>query len=129
MSRQRRRDTACELAVRRELFRRGLRFRIDRPLAVNGRRKADITFSRLRIVVFVNGCFWHACRSHASWPKRNADWWQNKLVENQRRDVATYKALRRAGWTVVKVWEHEQPVRAADRIERVVRQAQREMRT
>src|SRR4051794_37609063 len=79
MARQRRRDTETELSLRRVLHARGLRYRV--ALAVPGmpRRRADITFTKQRVVVFVDGCFWHACPEHGTRPKRNHDWWANKL--------------------------------------------------
>jgi DNA mismatch endonuclease (patch repair protein) len=73
------------------------------------------------VAVFVDGCFWHSCPEHASWPKANADWWRRKLEANVRRDRLTDAALTDAGWLVIRIWEHESPVEAADRIERAVR--------
>src|SRR3954449_1480262 len=75
MSRQARRDTAPEVALRRELHRRGMRFRVDWPLPTMPRRRADIAFTRRHIAVFVDGCFWHACPEHGTAPNSNAAWW------------------------------------------------------
>ncbi len=66
--------------------------------------------------MFVDGCFWHGCDEHGTWPKQNADWWREKIEANQRRDRDTDARLRAAGWTVIRVWEHENAVTAADRI-------------
>jgi DNA mismatch endonuclease, patch repair protein len=121
MKRQRRRDTTCETALRRELFRRGLRFRVDVPLPFERRRRADIAFTRFRLMVFVDGCFWHACEEHATWPRRNSDWWRSKLQRNRERDAQTDTALRTNGWTVVRIWEHENVLEAADRVESALR--------
>jgi DNA mismatch endonuclease (patch repair protein) len=123
LSRTPRRDTGPELALRRELHRRGLRFFVGRPpLASEKRRRADIVFPRARVAVFVDGCFWHGCPQHMTWPKANAGWWRAKIMANVARDRRTDERLREAGWTVVRVWEHEAVDAAADRVERVVRE-------
>src|SRR4051794_22781912 len=98
MQTTRRRDTAPELALRSELHRRGLRFRVDRAPLPGLRRRADLLFTRARVAVYVDGCFWHVCPLHATWPKRNAAWWQEKLDSNQHRDRDTDRRLREAGW-------------------------------
>lgn len=80
-------------------------------------------FTRRRVVVFVDGCFWHGCPEHATAPKHNATWWREKLAANVERDRRNTTALRELGWTVVRVWEHE-PLDAAVRIiTRVLRQS------
>jgi DNA mismatch endonuclease (patch repair protein) len=121
MSRLGRRDTLPELALRSELHRRGLRFRVDRAPLPGLRSRADIVFGPARVAVYVDGCFWHSCPEHATRPKSNAEWWEKKLRRNQERDAETDRALREQGWEVVRVWEHENPVEAADRIEAVLR--------
>ena len=122
MRRTRQRDTAAEMALRQELHRRGLRYFVNRaPLEKNRRRRADIVFPRARLAIYVDGCFWHGCPVHATWPKRNARWWREKIEQNRARDRATNEALRDAGWTVVRVWEHEDPVAAATRVEVALR--------
>ena len=123
MRRQGRRDTAPELALRRELWRRGLRYRVDRPPVPGMRRRADIVFSRARVAVYVDGCFWHSCPLHATTPKANREWWEAKLAANVRRDRDTDQRLAQLGWTVVRLWEHEDPMAAADRVEEAVRVA------
>jgi DNA mismatch endonuclease (patch repair protein) len=85
------------------------------------RRRADVVFTRSRVAVFVDGCFWHACPIHATWPKANADWWRAKLKANVERDRDTDRRLGDAGWSVVRVWEHESAADAADRVEDAVR--------
>lgn len=117
MSRQRRRDTAPELALRRELHRRGLRFRVDHPVPGLPRRRADVVLTRARIAVFVDGCFWHGCPVHATWPAENARWWAAKLRRNVERDRETDEHLRALGWTVLRFWEHEPVGLAADAVE------------
>ena len=116
MSRQRNKDTGPETAVRRELHSRGLRFRTDVKLEDDLRTRADIAWRGLHVAVFVDGCFWHGCPQHATWPKANAAWWKAKIETNQRRDRATDTALEAAGWAVVRVWEHEEVEAAADRV-------------
>ncbi|MFE9786722.1 very short patch repair endonuclease [Nocardia salmonicida] len=120
MSKQRRAHTAPELALRRELHRAGLRYFVDRPPIKGQRRRADVVFPRLRIAVYVDGCFWHRCPAHATDPKNNAQWWADKLAGNVARDRATDAALTEAGWRVVRVWEHEDPHTAAERITALV---------
>jgi DNA mismatch endonuclease (patch repair protein) len=97
---------------------------VDRaPLREHARRRADVVFPRARVAVFVDGCFWHGCPEHASWPKANAAWWRAKIEANRRRDSATDEALLHAGWRVVRVWAHEDPETAADRIAHVLKEA------
>jgi DNA mismatch endonuclease (patch repair protein) len=121
MQSQARRDTGVERLLRSALHRRGLRFRVHgRPLRTS-RREVDIVFVRARVAVFVDGCFWHGCPLHATWPKRNADWWRRKIEGNIARDANTDDRLAREGWLVLRVWEHEDPDVAADEIERAVR--------
>lgn len=101
-----RRDTLPELALRRGLHKLGYRYRVDRS-PDGGRRRADLIFGRHRVAVFVDGCFWHGCPEHGTWPKANAKWWRMKIRANIKRDRETDKRLAAAGWTVVRVWEHE----------------------
>lgn len=121
MRNQRRRDTSAELAIRREVWRRGLRYRVDVAPIPGLRRRADLVFSKRRVAVYVDGCFWHQCPIHATFPKANSDWWRAKLEANVARDRDTDRRLADLGWTVIRVWEHEQAAVAADRIEAAVR--------
>lgn len=104
------------MALRRELHARGLRYRVQFKVTGLPRRTIDIAFTRHRVAVFVDGCFWHRCPAHATFPKANAEWWKDKLEGNVRRDHRTDELLAELGWTVVRVWEHEDAVRAADRV-------------
>lgn len=114
-------DTKPEAAVRSELHRRGLRYRKhSRPVSTI-RCRADLVFAKARVAVFVDGCFWHRCPIHGTSPRSNSEYWAAKLDRNVARDRANDAALRHAGWRVVRVWEHEEPEAAADRIARVVR--------
>ncbi|MFD4369369.1 very short patch repair endonuclease [Rhodococcus sp. NPDC058521] len=117
LSAQRRRDTKPEMALRRELHRRGYRYFVDRAPLRGLRRRADLVFPRRKVAVYVDGCFWHSCPQHATRPKNNAEWWAEKLAGNVRRDRDTDDRLTEAGWTVIRVWEHEDAVAAATRIE------------
>ncbi|MFD6389328.1 very short patch repair endonuclease [Nocardia sp. NPDC060259] len=110
----RRTDTKPEVELRSELHRLGYRFRKDFPIAVVGRRpvRPDIVFTARRVAVFVDGCFWHACPEHGRSPTTNEWYWTPKLRRNVTRDREADAALSTAGWTVVRVWEHE-PVASA----------------
>jgi DNA mismatch endonuclease (patch repair protein) len=123
MRRQQRRDTNPEIALRRELFRRGYRYRVDTPPLPGSRRRADIVFRRARVAVFVDGCFWHGCPQHGTAPAANADWWARKLRQNVERDRDTTARLEEQGWTVVRVWEHVSPTEAADVVALALRPA------
>lgn len=121
MSRQRTHDTTPEMELRRELHRRGLRYRVHRKPVPGLRREADIVFSRPRVAVFVDGCFWHGCPDHRTSPRRNASFWHDKIEGNRVRDADTDARMQSAGWTVVRIWEHEDPLVAADRVVAAVR--------
>lgn len=123
MERQGRQDTAPELALRRELYRRGLRYRLHLPIVPGTRRRrVDIVFLGAKVAVLVDGCFWHGCPTHGQRPsKANTTYWAEKLARNAARDRDTDTRLAEDGWTVVRVWEHETPGTAADRIEQAVR--------
>jgi DNA mismatch endonuclease, patch repair protein len=116
-SAQGRRDTRPEMRLRRELHRRGLRYRVDRAVPGLARVRPDLLFTRRRVAVFVDGCFWHACPEHAHLPKSNTRWWVEKLEGNVLRDRRADARLEALGWRVVRIWEHEDPATAADRIE------------
>ena len=116
MRHQAARDTGPELALRRELHRRGLRYRVHRRPVPELRREADVVFPGARVAVFVMGCFWHGCPRHATWPRNNAEWWREKLERNRTRDAETMARLRAEGWLPVIVWEHESAAAAAARI-------------
>lgn len=110
------RDTAPEKALRSALHRKGLRFRIDEKPIKDLNRKADIVFRSAKVAVFVDGCFWHGCPIHGTQAKANAEFWKNKIEQNQARDLDTNEQLKKAGWRVVRVWEHEDPERVSQKI-------------
>ena len=105
------------MAVRRLLHAQGLRYRVDAPLPIEGvRRRADLLFTRAKIAVFVDGCYWHACPVHGTAPKANREWWSDKLSVNVARDRDTDVRLQELGWTALRIWEHEDPAHAAARV-------------
>src|SRR4051794_29597338 len=110
MQGNRRRDTAPERALRSQLHCLGLRFRVDLKLD-SGRSapRPDVAFTRARVAVFVDGCFWHGCPQHGVRPRTNAGYWAAKVRRNQERDRRNELALEQAGWRVLRVWEHERP--------------------
>jgi DNA mismatch endonuclease (patch repair protein) len=115
MRRTRRRDSRAELALRSELHRRGLRFRVDLPIKLATRTvRPDVVFTRARLAVFVDGCFWHCCPQHRTSPRVNTGYWRPKLARNVSRDRQVDAALTSAGWRVLRAWEHEPAARVAD---------------
>ncbi|MEU7768615.1 very short patch repair endonuclease [Nocardia sp. NPDC049190] len=124
MRANRRRDTRPELAIRRIVHAAGLRYRVDYPpMTGNRRMRADLVFTRAKVAVFIDGCFWHGCPEHHRPSRTNAEFWSNKISANQERDSRTNALLEDAGWTVLRVWEHEPPEQAASRIVTAVRGA------
>lgn len=119
-----RKDTRPEIQVRKLVHRAGLRYRVDvAPLASDRRRRADLVFTRRRIAVFIDGCFWHGCPEHFVAPKANADYWGPKIARNRERDSETNARLVAAGWRVMRFWEHEEPAEVAERIIATVRES------
>lgn len=104
MARIKPKNSLAERALRSALHAAGLRFRLHRR--VEG-VEVDIVFPGPKVGIFVDGCFWHGCPEHATLPKSNADYWLPKLAENTERDRRQTDRLRAAGWTVIRVWEHE----------------------
>jgi DNA mismatch endonuclease (patch repair protein) len=121
MQTQPRRDTKPELALRRKLYRLGLRYRVDQIPVKTLRRKADIVFRQAQVAVYLDGCFWHGCPEHGNVPSANDWYWPTKIQTNKARDRDTNATLRALGWRVVRVWEHEDPDKAARRVFSAVR--------
>jgi DNA mismatch endonuclease, patch repair protein len=107
MSKHPRRDTRPELGLRRLLHAAGFRYRVQYPVPHMRRRTIDIAFTRRKLAVFVDGCFWHRCPDHSHVPTSNYDWWQEKFRLNGARDADTDRHLRELGWHVVRLWEHQ----------------------
>lgn len=115
------RDTPAELRIRKLLHAMGLRYSLDAKPLEDSPRRADVVFRRAKIAVFVDGCFWHGCPEHGTWPKANENFWRAKILANKARDADTNTRLRERGWLVIRVWEHEDTAPAARRIARSVR--------
>src|SRR5690606_18336059 len=113
------RDTTPELRLRSALHRRGHRYRVHYPILLGDgmRVRPDIVFTRRRLVVFVDGCFWHRCPAHGTSPSANSKYWQRKLDSNTTRDAQQTRQLRGAGWRVVRIWEHTPTADAVASIE------------
>lgn len=122
MQANRGKDTRPEIALRRVLHARGLRYFVNKRPITSLRRTADLVFPTQRVAVFVDGCFWHGCPEHHTVAVTNADYWAEKLAENRRRDVDTNARLEEAGWLPLRIWEHVRIEEAADLVERTVRQ-------
>lgn len=114
------RDTKPEMLLRSILHRRGLRYRVSiRPIP-ELRRTADLVFTRARVAVFVDGCFWHGCPTHHRLPATNSDYWTAKVERNRQRDREIDQALSDLGWSVVRCWEHDPAPEVAERVIREV---------
>src|SRR5262245_10657196 len=116
MSATRGTNNRADRVLRSALHRLGLRFRIQKRLIPGSTRSVDIVFPHARLAVFVDGCFWHGCPRHGTQPKANAEWWRSKIRQNQQRDRDTNRRLRKLGWQVLRIWEHESPDEAANRV-------------
>ncbi|MBV9497465.1 MAG: very short patch repair endonuclease [Acidobacteria bacterium] len=111
-----------ELAVRRAVHRRGLRYRVNPLIRAGGTAvRPDLVFSRARVAVFVDGCFWHGCPLHGTQPRRNSSYWGPKIARNQERDSHRTTLLTTDGWIVIRAWEHEPAEVVASRIEEALR--------
>jgi len=120
MRANRSRDTAPELALRRAVHALGLRYRVaTRPLP-QLRRTADLVFTKAKVAVFLDGCFWHGCPQHHTTAVRNGDYWAQKVARNRARDADTDLRLTEAGWLPVRIWEHEDPAAAALKVQALV---------
>jgi len=120
MTKVRQTGTKAEMALRTALHRLGLRYRVNYQVLKRPRRVADLAFTKLKIAVFVDGCFWHGCPEHASWPKSNSEFWQQKIEANRARDADTDAKLKEIDWTVIRIWEHECPEMAANAIKTII---------
>lgn len=113
----RRRDTKPEVAVRRLLHARGIRFRIDYPIGTRERSiRVDIVLPRAKLAIFIDGCFWHGCPEHGTMPERNRDYWEPKIARNRERDLHQTRLIGEEGWRVLRFWTHESPEAICDQI-------------
>lgn len=103
MSRIRGKDTKPEIVLRKFLWSGGYRYRLKNRLP----GRPDIVFPRNKLAIFIDGCFWHGCRKHAVMPKTNRAFWRKKLSRNMQRDREVNHQLRKMGWRVVRLWEHQ----------------------
>lgn len=104
----RRRDTKPERQLSSALHALGYRFRRDFPIVIgNARVRPDIVFTRKRVAIFLDGCFWHGCPEHGHKPSVHQSYWNPKLEKNRARDERNNRLLEQEGWTVLRFWEHE----------------------
>ena len=103
MSRVRNRDTNLEAIIRSGLHARGLRFQ-KHVKGLPG--TPDIVFSKVKVAVFIDGDFWHGYRFPA-WEHKLKDFWREKISKNRKRDQKNFRKLRKMGWRVIRIWQHE----------------------
>ncbi|MGN6414947.1 very short patch repair endonuclease [Flexivirga sp.] len=121
MQANRSRDTGPELAIRRALHRLGLRYRVASAPEPSIRRRADIVFTRARVAVFIDGCFWHGCPEHGrSNFNHNAEYWSAKIAANAARDADTNAKLEQSDWHVLRYWEHDDAETVVAEIQEIV---------
>jgi len=113
-------NTTPEENLRHELRKLELSFRNNKKLIPNVNRTVDIVFTKVKVAVLVDGCFWHGCPKHGTWPKENAEFWKKKIETNIERDKNTNILLRKNGWKVIRIWEHEGPQKAAQKIFKII---------
>jgi DNA mismatch endonuclease, patch repair protein len=120
-------DTAPQLAVRSLLHRAGLRFRVRYSIILGPRRwtRPDVVFTRARLAVYIDGCFWHGCPEHRTHPRNNSAYWAAKIEGNIARDADTDRRLDDLGWHVLRAWKHEDPASVAARIADAVHRLRR----
>ena len=126
MSANKGQDTKPEKLLRSALHRRGLRYRVGARPIPDLRRTADVVFTKARVAVFVDGCYWHGCPEHYRPATKRADFWQEKIARNQARDAETTSVLEEHGWKVIRVWEHDDPLEAAEVVSRAVKKRLKE---
>ncbi|HAF20244.1 MAG TPA: very short patch repair endonuclease [Chloroflexi bacterium] len=121
MSANRKKNTSPERRLRSALHRLGLRYRIHAKPIQGSNMSADVVFRPSRVAVFLDGCFWHGCETHGTWPAVNREYWRAKISGNVLRDRRVDDLLAQAGWNSIRVWEHESSTAAANRIFETVR--------
>jgi len=116
MLRTRQRNTTAERKIAEGLRALGFQFETDQRAVGTVPSRADIVFRQAKVAVYVHGCFWHGCPKHATWPRANAAWWREKIMANICRDRRNRRALNKAGWSVMVIWEHVDPELAMRRV-------------
>jgi DNA mismatch endonuclease (patch repair protein) len=105
------------MAIRSSLHCAGFRFRKDLLIRTEERKcRPDVVFTRVKLAVFIDGCFWHLCPQHGHIPTTNMSYWESKLKKNIERDALDTAALERSGWKVLRIWEHTPVQEASDMI-------------
>ncbi|MBQ1061379.1 very short patch repair endonuclease [Micromonospora sp. C41] len=117
----RRTDTKPEVRLRSLLHARGLRFRKDLlvRLPLNLKARPDVAFTRARIAIFYDSCFWHSCPQHGRQPRVNQWYWSPKLARTAEWDRTQTEALRSSGWLVIRIWEHDDLLQAVDDVAKI----------
>ena len=115
MSKIRGKDTKVEVALRKAVWRKGLRYRLHAKLPGT----PDLVFPRSKVALFIDGCFWHGCPHHGVRPKTNRQFWADKLKKNLKRDERTNRELREIGWKVIRCWEHDIELRLDKLVTRI----------
>lgn len=127
MARIRQSGTKAELLIRKELFRLGYRYRVNVTIKIERRVTPDIVVKKLKLAVYIDGCFWHGCPEHGTRPKENAEFWSKKIRDNQERDQMSTKLLVSKGWSVLRFWEHEDAATVAAEIGRKIDELRKEV--
>lgn len=114
--------TKPEILLRKLLYHKGYRYRLH-----YGIHKIDVAFPSKKIAIFVDGCFWHQCPKHSHAPKSNRAYWIPKLERNVSRDKKKNRELKKQGWKVIRVWEHElkHPEKTLDKIKKLIEKEER----
>jgi DNA mismatch endonuclease (patch repair protein) len=118
-------DTLPEIKLRTALEEIGIHFEVDVKPIENLQRRADILVREDKIAVFVDGCFWHGCPIHGTQAKANAEFWADKIKRNKERDADTNRRLEADGWTVIRIWEHDDYIEAAKKIAQMIERIRR----
>jgi DNA mismatch endonuclease (patch repair protein) len=118
-----------EILIRRALFRIHRGFRLHWPVPGNARRTIDIAFPSLKLAIFLDGCFWHGCSMHRTFPKTNADKWNAKIEQNILRDRETDELLKTNGWSVIRIWGHIAELAAITLISEAISSSHKNLRS
>ena len=120
MSQIKSKDTTPEIAVRKLIWKKGYRYRIGHGLM----GKPDMVFPFYGIAVFIDGCFWHGCPKHCRMPSSNVSYWKQKIYGNKKRDKKINRQLKKEGWKVIRIWEHDIKKGSEKSVKRITRHIQ-----